>query len=168
MQPQYIISTFTIDNRFFSRYGATVGPHGIAIYCMLAAFADDKGQCQSSLRAITSVTGMSRRQVIRVIAKLVDLDLIAVIRQQDAITGKCLSNRYIILPLPSLNGQAQTNRDRVLAKNGGRCVYCGDPADTIDHVIPKSKGGTDDLDNLVPACRDCNSRKGNRLDWSPE
>jgi CRISPR/Cas system Type II protein with McrA/HNH and RuvC-like nuclease domain len=53
---------------------------------------------------------------------------------------------------------------------GGRCYYCGHklwPAYqsfsdlTIDHIIPLSRGGTDDDDNRVPACRRCNSSKNN-------
>ncbi len=43
--------------------------------------------------------------------------------------------------------------------SSGLCTYCGDPADTIDHDVPVSRGGTDDLDNLVPSCWPCNSRK---------
>lgn len=49
----------------------------------------------------------------------------------------------------------------------GRCRYCRKPLDkytvTIDHFMPKSKGGTDDLGNLVAACDDCNNRKGDML-----
>ena len=45
-----------------------------------------------------------------------------------------------------------------------RCHYCGQqPGTTNDHVIPKSLGGTDDTRNYVPACPDCNRRKGNDL-----
>lgn len=40
------------------------------------------------------------------------------------------------------------------------CTYCGEPADTIDHVRPRSFGGTDDPENRVPACVSCNSHKG--------
>lgn len=39
------------------------------------------------------------------------------------------------------------------------CTYCGEPADTLDHIIPISKGGTSARDNLTPACRSCNRRK---------
>ena len=52
-----------------------------------------------------------------------------------------------------------------LAEYGGECVYCGGTADTRDHVIPLSRGGTNSIDNIVPACRSCNARKGNRDDW---
>lgn len=47
-----------------------------------------------------------------------------------------------------------------LAGSGGWCAYCPAPADTRDHVIPITRGGTDDIDNLAPACRPCNSSKG--------
>lgn len=42
---------------------------------------------------------------------------------------------------------------------GNVCVYCGGQWDSIDHVVPLSKGGKDALHNLVPACRKCNSSK---------
>lgn len=48
-----------------------------------------------------------------------------------------------------------------------KCAYCGRPATTMDHIIPKSKGGSDDLTNLVPACFGCNTSKGAKslADW---
>ena len=48
------------------------------------------------------------------------------------------------------------------------CAYCGDEANTVDHVIPMSKGGTDDPNNLVAACSNCNYKLGNKtkvLTW---
>ena len=45
---------------------------------------------------------------------------------------------------------------------GKRCYLCGEIADTIDHVIPISRGGTNDIENLRPACYDCNMRKGSK------
>lgn len=45
---------------------------------------------------------------------------------------------------------------------GFRCWMCGDEAEAIDHVIALSRGGSNWPANLRPACRRCNSRKGNR------
>lgn len=59
----------------------------------------------------------------------------------------------------------------VVARHGCACVYCGLSVDmTLDHVIPRSRGGSDSVDNLVPACRSCNSSKGARTpdEWRPK
>jgi len=53
-------------------------------------------------------------------------------------------------------------RKRVLARDQYTCVYCNGEATQVDHVIPRAKGGTHDLDNLVACCATCNSRKGSR------
>jgi 5-methylcytosine-specific restriction endonuclease McrA len=45
----------------------------------------------------------------------------------------------------------------VLDRDGRICHWCGGTATTTDHVIPKRLGGTDDMSNLVAACRACNS-----------
>lgn len=47
-------------------------------------------------------------------------------------------------------------------RDGNRCRYCRRPADTLDHVLPKSRGGRGSFSNLVAACRDCNATKGAR------
>lgn len=51
----------------------------------------------------------------------------------------------------------------------GRCAYCGSAGKmTRDHVVPLSRGGSDDIDNIVPACPTCNSSKGDRTldEWN--
>lgn len=50
-------------------------------------------------------------------------------------------------------------RSYLFKKYNGQCVYCGNKATEIEHVIPKSKGGTDSPYNLVIACRKCNELK---------
>ena len=50
------------------------------------------------------------------------------------------------------------------------CAYCGATGDmSLDHVVPLSRGGTHEIDNLLPACRSCNSSKGAKLleEWLP-
>lgn len=44
----------------------------------------------------------------------------------------------------------------------GECVYCGAPATTHDHVIPRTRGGSDSEENLVLACQPCNGSKADR------
>lgn len=55
------------------------------------------------------------------------------------------------------------SRRAVFARDGHRCQYCDRPAENLDHVIPRSRGGEHTWENVVAACRPCNSRKENRL-----
>lgn len=51
-------------------------------------------------------------------------------------------------------------RKQALARDGHACVYCSSEENlTLDHIIPEIKGGGNDLDNLVTACRACNAKK---------
>lgn len=52
-------------------------------------------------------------------------------------------------------------RSFIFSRSDGKCVYCGAKADEIDHVIPRSNGGTNSTYNLVAACRSCNEKKSN-------
>jgi len=55
------------------------------------------------------------------------------------------------------------NRKRIYKRDNFECVYCGSKKNlTIDHVIPRSKGGQNTWDNLVTCCSGCNLRKGNK------
>ena len=55
------------------------------------------------------------------------------------------------------------NRKNLLLRDHSSCQYCGSKSNlTIDHIIPKQKGGEDSWENLIIACSPCNSRKGNR------
>ncbi|HEY9612200.1 HNH endonuclease [Allocoleopsis sp.] len=55
------------------------------------------------------------------------------------------------------------NRREVLRRDKHTCQYCGSTKHlTLDHVIPRSKGGKHTWDNVVIACERCNSRKGDR------
>jgi len=58
------------------------------------------------------------------------------------------------------------NRRNLFARDGNRCQYCGKKSSTselsLDHIIPRSRGGRATWDNIVCACRRCNVRKGGR------
>ena len=58
------------------------------------------------------------------------------------------------------------NRQNIVWRDNNQCQYCGNyfPLDklTMDHVIPKSRGGKNTWENLVAACKKCNQKKGSR------
>ena len=65
--------------------------------------------------------------------------------------------------VPRRNG-ARLTRRAVFARDRHRCQYCGsDRHLTVDHVVPRSKGGGDTWDNVVTSCAACNRKKGDRL-----
>ena len=67
--------------------------------------------------------------------------------------------RYVRVPYRKV----LLTRRNIIRRDDHRCVYCGAAESlTIDHVVPKSRGGRDAWDNLVAACTPCNNRKGNR------
>lgn len=57
---------------------------------------------------------------------------------------------------------AAVSRRGVFARDDFRCQYCGALADSIDHVLPRSRGGAHEWENVVAACRPCNLIKGDR------
>ncbi|MFC4949905.1 HNH endonuclease [Pseudonocardia sp. GCM10023141] len=69
-------------------------------------------------------------------------------------------SRYVRVPY---RRAVPMTRAGVLRRDGRRCAYCGRKADTIDHVIPRSRGGQHSWENCVAACRSCNSRKADRM-----
>jgi 5-methylcytosine-specific restriction endonuclease McrA len=54
------------------------------------------------------------------------------------------------------------SRRAVFARDEHRCQYCGGHADSIDHVLPRSRGGEHAWENVAAACRPCNLRKRDR------
>jgi 5-methylcytosine-specific restriction endonuclease McrA len=61
--------------------------------------------------------------------------------------------------------QRRISRRALFARDGWRCVYCGSSTGrlTLDHVVPRSRGGESSWENVVTACAPCNLRKGDRL-----
>lgn len=61
----------------------------------------------------------------------------------------------------------------ILEEHNYRCIYCDvefncELLPTKDHIIPINKGGHNTKENIVPACRSCNSKKHDKLDYKPE
>jgi len=68
-------------------------------------------------------------------------------------------SRYVRMPR---SRYAPVTRRGVLRRDGNRCGYCGKSASTIDHVLPRSRGGKNSWENLVACCLRCNNVKSDR------
>lgn len=53
-------------------------------------------------------------------------------------------------------------RKNILERDGHTCQYCGKPGATVDHIMPRSRGGPDSWENCVCACGLCNRKKNNQ------
>src|SRR5215208_5618312 len=89
-------------------------------------------------------------------------------------SGDEMHSEHLSVPVPSVirlryfvkvpfARRAALNRRAVFARDGSRCQYCTAPAESIDHVVPRSRGGEHTWENVVAACRPCNARKRDRL-----
>jgi 5-methylcytosine-specific restriction endonuclease McrA len=66
--------------------------------------------------------------------------------------------------VPRDTHKRKITRRAVFARDGWECQYCGARTSlTVDHVIPRSKGGGSNWENIVASCAPCNRRKGDRL-----
>jgi hypothetical protein len=100
------------------------------------------------------------------------IDLIVPIYQLGGLGGiqhiafnACLSSAFNKRQRPPLANYRRIFKE-LLRRYKFECPKCGNKEIdelTIDHIIPVSKGGSDDVQNLQILCKPCNSRKGNRL-----
>jgi 5-methylcytosine-specific restriction endonuclease McrA len=66
--------------------------------------------------------------------------------------------------VPRDTHRRKITRRAVFARDGWTCQYCGSRSNlTVDHVIPRSKGGSSSWENIVASCAPCNRRKGDSL-----
>jgi len=66
--------------------------------------------------------------------------------------------------IPRDTHRRKITRRAVFARDDWTCQYCGSRSNlTVDHVIPRSKGGSSNWENIVASCAPCNRRKGNTL-----
>jgi len=67
--------------------------------------------------------------------------------------------KYIRIPYKRI----VLSRRNIMRRDNHSCQYCGIKSDlTLDHVLPRSRGGRDSWENLATACNHCNVKKGNR------
>ena len=93
----------------------------------------------------------------------------------EAHPSRRIHSQHLVVPLPSIirllayrhiphrpGGERRPSYGQIKLRDGRCCAYCGERGDTVDHVMPRSRGGQDSWDNLVCACRPCNNRKADR------
>ena len=92
--------------------------------------------------------------------------------------GRVLRSQRFVFPAPSVirlieyidvrgrQGRSGVKRTRILMRDGYRCQYCGAKGSsfdlTVDHILPRWRGGKTVPESLCVACLACNQRKGNR------
>ena len=88
-------------------------------------------------------------------------------------SSRIMHSEHLAEPLPAVvrlvrfvrvphHAQIPLTRRAVFARDGGRCIYCDAPATSLDHVVPRSRGGEHVWENVVSACRRCNHVKADR------
>ena len=88
--------------------------------------------------------------------------------------GRIIHSERLSLPCPSVirlrsyvrvpyRARVPMTRAALMHRDRFRCVYCGSKADTVDHVVPRSRGGEHSWENCVAACAPCNHRKADKL-----
>ncbi|MDK3256712.1 HNH endonuclease [Blastococcus capsensis] len=107
----------------------------------------------SSRRAIVLVLA-EKAESVDVTAELVHAESLSV-----PVPVVVRLTRYVRVPYPA---SVPLSRRAVFTRDGQTCVYCGGSATSIDHVVPRSRGGTHTWDNVVAACRRCNHTKADR------
>ena len=91
----------------------------------------------------------------------------------EALPGHFLRSPSVRFPWPSIvrlkmyvrvpYRKIMLSRKNILRRDRFRCQYCGSRQKlTVDHVLPRSRGGRDAWHNLVAACTSCNNKKGSR------
>lgn len=124
-----------------------------------------------SLAQLARMTGCSTDEVAHLVQELEDAGVCS--RTEH---GTIYSRRLVREEHKRESGRARMDRFRekgggdpagwtairipILKRDGDSCAYCGQHAITVDHVLPKSRGGTEDPSNLVACCKPCNNRKG--------
>ncbi len=81
-------------------------------------------------------------------------------RRSVAVPSVVRLSRYVNAPRAR---RRSPNRRAVFVRDRDSCQYCGARAETMDHVLPRSRGGLHTWDNVVAACRRCNAKKRDRL-----
>ena len=153
------------------------------LWPMLLVASDDHGRgfAEPNIikwRVCANVDELTLERIPRVVQELFEQDLITIYTDDDNSTlyqvkgwreghYRKITRPSKLSPPPGWQEPRQRcsvvewhkKRRQVMKRDGYICQYCGAKAKHVDHVIPFSRGGSDELDNLVAACAHCNFHK---------
>lgn len=127
-----------VYNDLYDRFGAQLGPYGLAVYMALCRYANQDSECWPSHTTIATGTGMSRRQVIREVNKLERMDIIAVERSKHTshvyvLLDTCDIQSHLSCDTQSQGGDSQSHKQDTINNRGGS---------KIPKKVSSVKGGT--------------------------
>ena len=115
--------------------------------------------------ALTALT--ARRAIIMLLCGKADVvhehpevHLVRSASESIAVPSVIRLREYVHIPY---RAQIPMTRAALMHRDNHRCGYCGARADTIDHVVPRSRGGGHNWENCVACCSQCNHRKADKL-----
>ena len=94
-------------------------------------------------------------------AEMIEHDEVFVRSERLALPAPLVIRLRYVVKVP-YHRRTSLSRRAVFARDDHRCQYCGGLAESIDHVMPRSRGGQHEWDNVVAACRKCNLGKRDR------
>jgi len=173
----------SFPNHFWKVYSQVLDRQEWLFVCHLATYKYDspEGECRPSLVTIAEQMGYKDiRSVQKIRASLQDKGLLTVVYR----TGRTSLYDFSVLAHQlqalSVEQYQMTEVERLrhtferacygylrdlIERDGYKCAHCGkEHGLTIDHIIPLSRGGTNDLDNFQLLCPSCNAKKGSKLE----
>lgn len=152
-------------------HGAKSGtPTDEAVQALRARVPTDQGQIVMRSALVLNATYeplsvvSARRAICLVLCDKADIvadDGTQVHSERMSVSSPLVIRLRYVVKVPYHRHTAMSRR-AVFARDNHRCGYCGSHADSIDHVLPRSRGGKNVWENVIAACRSCNLRKRDR------
>lgn len=135
----------------------------VGVWATILALANDspiRGKllltenCPVGIEELADVAGLDIDEADAIVSQLIRVGMLDLIDDVYEVSG--WSDYQAPIPRPS---DWDVRRTLVFTRDRGRCVYCTRKAEHVDHIHPRSRGGTDEMENLVAACASCNMSK---------
>ena len=141
------------------------------VWVTMLAMSDSDGMVDSSLPGLAALSRVTLSECESAVNKLSAPDIYSRNESNEGRRIVAVERGWVILNYRCFN--ANNGREpmspewprvrlSILLRDNGICAYCGSQADSVDHVLARIRGGSDEPTNLVACCRSCNSKKRER------